>query len=334
MAPALTRIAGGLGALALLAPAVGLAQDEPAVRLRVDRGILGARYQYIENGGVALADHLQHQLIAAGRLALGRSTTVALRATVATGDGFRSGWNSTGIGNTEAVWPPYLEQLALVVTTPGGLELEAGGIAPDLGGISEVTGFDVDAYLVGVQLRIGPEAGWPVDRVVITAGDLGDLTRSAVTRRLERFGRVSYGQLLVATSLGRVGLTGEYSFRDGVSTGHGAVRVETADGRWAVRWEGFARSSDALGVAGVVELVPVRRVHLELGYASVDPPVLNGDKYGPGERVFANVAVALSPVFDLSVYGTERLGGAAGFERRVDLMLRYDWRTGLGLQRF
>lgn len=317
-------LVGGLG---LPAAAQG-----PGPRLVLDRGMVGARYQYIDNAGTTLADHLQHQLVAGGRLVSGGPVTVGLRGRLASGNGFRSGWNSTGVGNTRAVWEPYLKELALVLASPGGLRAEVGGLAPERGGISEVTGFDNDGYLVGAQIQIGPEAGWPLSRLVVTAGDLGDLARSAVFPRLRRFGRVSYGQLLVSKEVGRGGFTAEYTFRDGVSSFHGAARIEGRTGRWALRGEGFVRTSDASGLAVVAELIPGRRVQLEVGYVKADAPILNGDRYGPGERLFATLAYAVMPSLDLSTTAVHRVRGALGFERRLDLMAVYDWRAGLGVR--
>lgn len=316
-------LVGGLG---LPAAAQG-----PGPRVLLDRGTLGARYQYIDDAGTTLVDHLQQQVVAGGRLVVGGPVTLGLRGRVASGNGFRSGWNSTGLGNTQAVWEPYLKELAVLLATPGGLRAEIGGIAPERGGITEVTGFDNDGYLVGAQVQVGPEAGWPVSRLVITAGDLGDLGRSAVFPRLQRLGRVSYGQLLVSKEVGRGGFTAEYSVRDGVSSFHGAARLEGRTGRWALRGEGFVRTSDASGYAVVAELIPVRRVQLEVGYLKADAPILNGDRYGPGERLFATLAYAVMPSLDLSTTAVHRVRGALGFERRLDLLVTYDWRAGLGL---
>jgi hypothetical protein len=307
------------------APAVG-AQAGPALRASLDRGVTGVRYQYVAAGRV-LADHLQHHQAIAGRITAGRRVVAGVRAAALTGAGFRSSWNGTGIGSAGRALP-YLEQLAVVVSVPGAVAAELGGIAPVMADISEVTGFDNDGYLVGAQLAVRPRGLGPVDELVVTAGDLGDPAESAVTRRLRRFGRVSYGQLLVAGRLGAAAVTVEGSFRDGVAGGAGAVRYRHPSGRWGLRTEGFARDDGTLGAAVAGE-IRAGRVWGEAGLASVDGRVLNGDRFGTGRRVFAGVTAKLAPSLEGFAFGTERIGGPPGFERRGDLGLRYDWRAAL-----
>jgi len=301
---------------------------QQGARIEVERGVLGVRARVTDAGTAPSRTVIQYQLLQAARLSVGRATRLALRAGVGTGTGFLGGWNATGLADGTETWSLYLEQLSLELATKGGLAVSAGGIAPDQGFISELTGFDNDGYLVGVRVA----ASWPrgiLGKLSLTLGDLGDLDRSAVAHRLRRFGRVSHGALMATGRLGSVGVTTQVSFLDGQT----ALQLGSrwASGRWSVRAEGYARSDSGRGAALAVGVKPFQRLEFQGGVVDVRGSTLNGDRYGPGRHLFASLSLRLGRDYELGGFAQGRSGSSEGLASRFDLVFRANFAAALGL---
>jgi len=306
----------------------GSARAQQSPRFEVERGVLGLRARVTDAGAGSARSVIQYQLLQAARLSVGGATRLALRAAVGTGAGFLGGWNATGLAEGAERWSLYLEQLSLELATKGGFAVSAGGIAPDQGLISELTGFDNDGYLVGVRVGASWSRG-PLGRLALTLGDLGDLDRSAVSHRLRRFGRVSHGAVMASGRLGRLGVTGQVSFLDGETALQLGSRWSA--GRWSVRAEGYARTDSGRGAALSLGAKASRRLAFQGGAVDVRGPTLNGDRYGPGRHLFASVSVALGSHYELGGFAQGRVGSTAGLASRFDLVFRADFAAALGL---
>jgi hypothetical protein len=131
------------------------------------------------------------------------------------------------------------------------------------------------------------------ETITVNVGYVGYLDTPFVFDRTGAFSRQNYWQLLASKQvLPGLTLSTDYSVigDDGVLRQAATWRVDrrlvdTAAGEYAVRLRGGSHQT-AFAFSGGKQ---VAGVTVQAGYANVDPVfgVLNGDAYGPGNRVFA-----------------------------------------------
>jgi len=292
-----------------------------------------ARFRYVAN-----SDHLvttrqvQDSLALRGRLKFDRQARVSLTGVAATGTGFTSSWNNTGLGTGDAVHALALKQLYLAVAPATGVEVSYGGLAPVRGESTEITSYDNDAYLVGQRVTVRRPKEAFFDEISGTAAFLGDLETPNVFRRLDRLDHANYGHVLVSKKAARwLTVSADLTRLSRVSTFRSAIAValhgQLVD---AIRYEHYARAGGdaAFGFAVSVEKAVLPRLTMGLGYADIDRGYggLNGDRYNRGRRLFETGTLRLSPELSLAVFATQAFRNDVPIanHRRFDLVLTYN----------
>lgn len=295
--------------------------------------VLG-RFRYIRNSDqVVTNQQLQDSVGLRARLKLDRAARVSVIVAAATGTSFTGSWNNTGIGTGDPVHAFSVKQLYLAVVPARNVEVLYGGLAPIRGESTEITSYDNDAYLVGERVSVRRPKDWFLDEISGTAGFLGDLETPNVFRRLDRLNEVNYGQIL-ASKKARSWLTASADVTrvSRVSTVRAAAAIAVKDSVAldTVRYEQYARRGDhaAFGLAVTAEKVLASRLTVGMGYASIDPQFgrLNGDRYGPGRRVFETGTIRISPAMSLALFATQAFQNdfAVNNHRRVDVVFTYN----------
>ncbi len=103
------------------------------------------RYRRIEtSAGVVSADQMQDSMAFAGRVKLDARGKYTISAGLATGNGFTSGWNNTGVGTGDRVTALYLKQLYGSAAPVKGVDFSDGGLSVARGLSTEITTYDND----------------------------------------------------------------------------------------------------------------------------------------------------------------------------------------------
>ena len=293
---------------------------------------VNARYRWLENSaGRELLNQLQLQEQVRGRVKLDEQGRYSIHGGLSTGGALTSGWNSTGAGTGTATAKLYLKQLFGSAEPIEGVELQYGSLYAMRGESTEITSYDNDIYLSGGRLLLRRRDQLFFDEIALSVSYLGDFLRPNVFRRLESFGRQNLRQLLLTRRLGPATLSTEYTDADDDGRVRQGLRWTVPHGVvTGVRVEYGVRVTDgphdtAFAAAMDFALNPVR---LQAGYAHVDPSfaVLNGDRYGAGNRVFTGGSIPLG--WDLSVawFATKQIDPppAAPNDKRAELLLQWN----------
>lgn len=290
------------------------AADPPAIRQWLDVQALqvGARYRWNENSaGVETADGLQWHALTRGRVLFEPAGRVSLNIMASAGSTYVASWNDTGIGTGDFVGRFRVRHLFLAATPVRGLELQAGGLAPYRGDVSENISHDMDGYLVGQRVTIRPSGG-RVTQVSGTVGHLGDFAEPNVFRRLDDFVDYNYGQVLVGVQLhDRATASVDYAYEDGRDVFRQALVWRTASTSGpitGVRLESYQRVSAGRG-SGLNASADLRfgKLAVTTGVMSVDRryvPTFNGDRYGIGKRWYSIGTYPVTPSASLVWYHT------------------------------
>jgi len=294
--------------------------------------VLG-RFRAIENSEhVVTTRQVQDSLALRGRLKLDRRARVSVTGAAATGTGFTSSWNNTGLGTGEPVHALSLKQLYVSALPVNGVEVSYGGFALVRGESSEITNYDNDAYMVGQRVSVRRPKEAFFDDISGTAGFLGDLDTPNVFRRLDRLDEVNYGQLLVSKKATKwLTASADVTRLSRVSTYRAAVSValhgQLAD---TVHYEQYARAGTpaAFGYAVTAEKAVLSRLTIGAGYADIDDNYggLNGDRYNRGRRVFETGTLRLSPELTVAVFAAQAFRNDVRItnHRRFDLVVTYN----------
>ncbi len=313
-------------------------------------GTIEIRYRQIESSaGETVANQIQHKQAFKGALKLDAAGHYTLQSSLGTGNNFTGSWDATGAGTGQPAWNFRVRRLFVQAIPISGFELSAGSFDALRGESSEITTLDNDAYLEGYRVSVKRPSRLHVDEVAVTLAYLGDLNEPNVLTRLDRLSAHNYSQILVAkrrtlAAGGTAGITGNGHGRDeiaisfdwtaleGVDTVRQAVRLAShaltlVDG---VRFEHYWRISGdkAYGFAIVVDKALARRLTAAGGFSHTDRnfPPLNGDRYGRGKRLLAELRLALRPDLTLGVFYTNGFANdfpVAG-NRRLDVVLAYN----------
>jgi hypothetical protein len=275
-------------------------EDSLARWLAAQAFAVSARYNHIEDGRErTLQNRLQTQVQFRAALLIDPAGRYRLHAGLATGSGFRSGWNSTGIGTGDGTARISLTQLFVSAEPVDGVAVEYGSLPPARGQSTEITTYDNDAYITAGRLRLHRPREAFFDDVIVSVGYGGYLDRPFVFDRTGAFSRQNYWQLLASKQVvSGLTVSTEYSEieDDGMLRQGGTWRVDeglvdSVRAEYGIRLRGGSHAT-AFAFSGEKQIA---RVTVEAGYAHVDPifGVLNGDPYGAGNRVFADGSVAL-----------------------------------------
>src|SRR5262245_33560175 len=303
-----------LSCVSLLFAASALAQPttQPAVHRWVDwqSATLDARYRFIANSdGQTATDQIQHRQTLKVGFRIDEDGRYSVQSFVGTGNSFVGSWDPLGPGTGDATWDPNVRQLFFAARPVNGLELQAGGFGVVRGESTEITSFDYDGYMTGERVSIGRPRELFLDDITVTVGFLGDLATPNVFHRMDRLDDHNFTQVLAGKRVGsRVSASADWTSLEGISTLREAVRVGTK--HWlpvdAIRLEGYQRVEGrrGAGFAVTVERALADRILVDGGYADIDRAngVLNGDRYSPGHRVFAEGRIAVLPSLTVTTF--------------------------------
>jgi hypothetical protein len=266
---------------------------------------ISSRYDYIEDArDQTVQNRIQTQVQIRARFKVDPAGRYSLHAGLFTGNDFRSGWNSTGIGTGEGTAKIYLTELFVQAEPWSGIELQYGSMDAARGQSTEITTYDDDAYVTAGRVRIQRPREIFFDDMTVSVGYVGYLDTPFVFDRTGAFSRQNYWQLLASKQVSPgLTLSTDYSaidddgmLRQGARWRVDQPWIDTVDGEYAVRLRGGSHQT-AFAFSGGKQ---VAGVTVQVGYANVDPVfgILNGDPYDRGNRVFTDGSFPLP--FDLS----------------------------------
>ena len=322
------------------APAVRKPAAKPAPRwLDVQTAALDARYRFVDSSaGVTTSNHLQYRNTLKVGIKLDQAGRYSVQALAGTGTSFTGSWENSGLGTGDKDWNPGVRHLYFAGKPAKGLEFQVGGLAMAKTENTEITGFDNDGYMVGERVSVKRPKDVYLDEITLTVGYFGDLTTPNVFKRLDRLDDHDFTQVVVAKKLGaRVTGSADWARIAGVQTWHEAARVATREARAfdAVRLELYQRVDGIEGngfAAGFEKALP-HKAGLTLGWANIDRanPLVNGDRYGRGQRLFADAKMPLPADLSLNVFYTRAIDNdfALPIRTRFDVVVSYNVLKGI-----
>lgn len=322
-------------------PAAGASQttsDAPATVsnrwVEAQTASLDLRYRLIESSdGMNTSNHLQHRQTVRGAFKLDAQGRYGIRGMAGTGSSFTGSWDDTGVGTGEPDWSFAVRQLYASARPIEGLEVQAGGLGLSRGENTEITSFDNDGFIVGERVSVKRPRELLFDEISVTAGYLGDLNRPNVFRRFDRMDDHNYTQVLLARKFAnRLAASIDWTSLDGIDTWREGIRVEVREARVidSVRLELYQRvqGMEDTGFAATLEKAVATGVNVGVGYADIDREygTLNGDRFGPGRRLFLDARVALPAALSLNVFVQRAVNNDFDLPNRtrLDIALSYD----------
>lgn len=299
----------------------------------VDTLVFSTRYRHVTtNVGPISADQLQFQFQAKAHFKFDPKGKYSVYGAVSTGNVINSGWGSTGIGTGGPQTDIFLKQLYVDAKPVKGVEIQVGGITPNNGENTEVTGYDNDAYLMGQRVSIKIPKKLYFDVISIANGYFGDFTEPNVLNRFKHFNRSNYHQILVGKKIGKsVSFTADYTFEAGRDTFRQAVKFSIPKFRVfdVMRFENYQRVDPeheyGFGIYG--EKSFYKKLTLSTGFARIDTSMINGDRYLRGNRLYAGWNLKLSREFSFNGIWLQALGPlplAASPRTRVDAVFTFN----------
>ncbi|MFN6965070.1 MAG: hypothetical protein ACK4S4_15080 [Pyrinomonadaceae bacterium] len=298
--------------------------------LSIDALSVSTRYRFVNNrAGRTTSNQNQWQFVGRGRFKFDPKGKYSVAAALATGGGITSGWNNTGWGTGDGQSNIYLKQLYFNAKPVKWLEVQVGGIAPTNGENTEITGYDNDVYIMGARVQVRrPKDLW-FDEISATNAYIGDNNRPNVFRRFKRMDESNYRQLLVRKQVNkRVGFSADYTFESGRDTLRQAVNIKTPELVVVDRvlFENYQRVDPDRGYG--FHLFGDKKVNKRLtlggGFARIDRPMLNADRYPQGSRLHFDTALKISRELSLSTAVIRAVGplpAPSSTRTRVDVIL-------------
>jgi hypothetical protein len=300
----------------------------------IDALTLSPRYRFVENNaGVTTNNQAQWQFAGRGKFKFDRKGRYSVNMGLFTGNALTSGWNNTGIGTGRGQSNLYLKHLYFNAKPVKWLEAQIGSFAVNNGENTEITGYDNDAYIMGERVRVRAPKQAYFDEISYTAAFVGAANRPGVFRRMDHFDEWNYHQLLVRKQVSkRVGFSADYTFERPSHTLRQAVRIKVPELRVldAVLFENYQRVEPDLGYGFNLygEKALNKKFTLSGGFARIDRPMLNADRFPPGKRVHINSAYKISPEFTVStalIHGVGHLASAQTPRTRLDIIFTYNF---------
>ena len=304
---------------------------------------LSTRYRFIEaRSHQTIANQDQYQVVARGRFKFDSKGKYSVYAGLFTGQNLTSGWNNTGWGTGDAQTNLHLKQLYFNAKPTKWLEVQVGGIAGYNAEQTEITGLDNDAYLTGERVQVRRPKTLFFDEISYTAAFIGDLTTPSVFRRFDRFDEWNYHQIAVRKQINkRIGFSVEYAREANRHMLRQAVNVKTAELKFIdkVTFENYQvlDPNPGYGFAVHAEKKLHKRFSLSGGFARIDQPLFNADRFPVGNRFFVYTNTKLTREFSLSsalIQAVGPLPTAATSRTRLDIILTYNFLETLRRTKF
>jgi hypothetical protein len=261
--------------------------------LDIETFIAATRYRYIlTHGGDGLSAQ-QYQVIARARFKFDSKGKYSVVTQLSTGNNLVGGWNNTGWGTGDYQGDFPVKQLFFEAKPIKPLEIQFGGIAPNNGENSEITGYDNDTYLMGERVRIKYPKKLYFDEISLTNAFIGDVTQPNVFRRFKRLDTSNYHQVLVRKTINkRVSFSADYTFESGRDLLRQGVKVNAPELKVvdSLRFENYQLLDPKLGYGFALtgEKKLNKRVSFIGGVSDINNVVFNGDRFPRGTRVFFN----------------------------------------------
>lgn len=290
------------------------------------------RYRFVETNSGISTHQDQYQINLRARFKFDAEGKYSVYAGLFTGTNITSGWNNTGWGAGDAQTTPYLKLLYFDAKPAKWIEFQVGGIAPNNGENTEITGYDNDAYLMGERVLIRRPKKLFFDEISMTNAFVGDVTTPNVFRRFKRLGNSNYHQLLVRKQLNkRVGFSADYTFESGRDFLRQAVNVKAPELGIVdhVVFENYQRLDSGGGYGFSLWGDKKVNQHLTLGggFSHIDEPMLNGDRYAQGNRLFVNGTYKLTRELSINTFYIHAVGDLptpATPRSRLDIILTFN----------
>ena len=128
-----------------------------------------------------------------------------------------------------------------------------------------------------------------------------------------------------------VSFSADYTFESGRDTLHQAVKLKIPESHIldTVLFENYQRVDPDRGYGMNLygEKLIKKKVTIGGGFARVDRPMLNGDRFPPGKRMYINAAVKLTRELTLSsilIEGVGKLPSPASVRTRFEIIFSYN----------
>ena len=294
---------------------------------------LSTRYRLIRNaGGHNVSNQLQYQFAGRGHFKFDKQGKYSVYAGLFTGNTVNGGWNGTGWGTGSPQTNLYLKQLYFDAKPVKGLEFQFGGIPFNNGENTEITTYDNDAYLTGERIAVRMPKKYYFDEISATYAYFGDVTTPSVTQRFKHLDKSNYHQFLVRKQVNKhVAFSADYTFESGRDTLHQAVKFKIPESHVldTVLFENYERvdPDHGYGFGLYGEKVLKKKVTLGGGFARIDKPFTNSDRFPPGKRVYTSAAFKLSRELTLStivIHGVGHLASATTHRTRFEIIFSYN----------
>ena len=318
------------------APAKSPARNPNAAFKRwfdVEALAISMRYRFVENNaGVTTNNQAQWQFNGRARFKFDRAGKYSVYAAASTGPALTSGWNNTGWGTGDGQRAIYLKQLFFEAKPLKAVGVQIGGIGINNGENTEVIGYDNDVYMMGERVQFRSPKHLYFDEVSVTFGHIGDAAIPNVFRRFKRLDEWNYHQTLVRKKINNVvSFSADYTYETGRDTLRQAIRFKPPKGKPldTVLFENYEQLSPAAGYGFNIfgDKQFWKRLSVGAGFARIDRPLLNGDRYPQGNRLYLTTNLRLSREFSLStalIHGVGDLPTPLTQRTRLDIILTYN----------
>jgi len=287
---------------------------------------------FAKNGlGVTTANQQQYQVAVRGRFKLDAKGRFTINAGLYTGANFKAGFNNTGLGIGEAQSNLYLKHLYFNALPLDGVEVQYGGLDIWHDESTDITGYSYDGYLVGERVSIKRPRELFFDDISAAYGYVGDLNTPNVFRRLHRLTQSNFHRFMLTKNTGeRAWISADYTFQSGTQTWREAIRIRTTELRAidTFHFEVYEASCihPGYGFAAYGEKTVLPKFIVGGGYADIDRPMLNSDRYGRGKRLFLTAKIPINESLSILMFATQATDHAATNvpQQRVDIGLYYN----------
>lgn len=293
---------------------------------------VATRYRYIRTASGREASSQQYQVVARGRFKFDSKGKYSVVGALATGNTITGGWNFTGLGTGDPQAEFYVKQLYFEARPIKPVTILFGGIAPNNGENTEITGYDNDVYLMGERVKVTDPKKFYFDEISATNGFLGDPTRPNVFRRFKRLGESNYHQILVRKTINkRASFSADYTFDSGSDTLRQAVKLNVPEIKVvdSLRFENYERLDPrpgyGFGLTGEKRVTP--KLSILGGVTKISHGLLNGDRYPRGTRLYLSGTYKITPELSINpviIQGVGRLAAPSMPRTRFELILSYN----------
>jgi len=302
--------------------------------LEIDGFTVSTRYRYIKtNAHITAADQDQYQVQLRGRFKFDPKGKYSVYAGLFTGTTLTGGWNNSGWGTGKGQTNLYLKQLYFAAKPVKGFEFQVGSLGGYNGEATEITGLDNDVYMTGERAFARLPKNLYLDEVAFTNAYLGDVNTPNSFRRFKRLDESNYHQVMVRKQFGKnVGVSADYTFESGRDTLHQAISIKTPKfpALDKIIFENYQRIDPDTGYGFAIQ--GEKKLHQRLtiggGFARIDKPMFNADRFPPGKRFFASGTLKLSREFSLNsmiIHGVGDLPTGLTPRTRLDVILTYNF---------